>query len=142
MSKIKSEANYPILLSKLTFEHFSEYLTTRRNNTGGMLSNAHYGGIRSALMDIYRVADYEMDDQFRTKLGILIGGMKRTATQKRVEEGTVLDEGKKPMSKEAYELIAKYLFCSDKHEHIFAHGFFCARLVSNETCRKLCECKN
>ena len=74
-------------------------------------------------MDIYRMSGYEMDDLFKKDLGVLLGGMKRTVTQSRIDSGTVLDKGKKPMSLDVYKKLCLILYSGDDPEYVFAHLF-------------------
>ena len=46
----KADNNCPIILSKLTFNIFSHYLTTRKNKKGEYLSKAGYRQIRSSVV--------------------------------------------------------------------------------------------
>ena len=48
---------------------------------------------------------------------------KRTILKQKQKLGLEIKEGKKSMSREAYLMIAKFLFCSSQPEHIFAHDF-------------------
>ena len=91
----KGGNNCPIVLQKLTFNIFSHYLATRRTKANKYLSKTSYGGVRSALMHLYRLSGETISEDFNKLLREFLSGMKRTATQSKVDNGESLDEGKK-----------------------------------------------
>ena len=120
---ITEEENCPIILSKLTFSIFSYYISTRRNTDGSLKSRAFYGGLRAALMDIYRLSSYKMEEKFQKDLSIFMGGMKREVIREKIEKGISFDEGKRPMSFEVYKRLCETLFFSEETEDVFCHLF-------------------
>ena len=58
----KASNNCPIILSSLTFNIFSHYLTTRRKKNKCYLDKTTYGGIRNALTHLFRSSGQEMED--------------------------------------------------------------------------------
>ena len=72
----------PVILSKLTFDIFSEYLASKKlsrqhiGNASNALSASSYGNYWSALMHLYRMSKYDMDSHFATDLSQFITGMK------------------------------------------------------------------
>ena len=119
----KDDKNSPIILDKLTFNIFSHYLTTRTKADGTTLSRSSYGGIRSALVYLHRMNGTEMDIDMQKDLSQLMSGMKRKVAKDKIASGKPLDEGKRPMSFEAYHLMCEKLNESDHSEAIFAHCF-------------------
>lgn len=119
----KDGNNCPVILCKLSFSLFSHYVSTRRNGDGSLKSKASYGGIRSALMDLYRCSGCEMSDEFAKDLTTFMGGIKREVIRERISKGLVFDEGKRPMSYEVYKHLCESLSKSDDIEDIFCHLF-------------------
>jgi len=70
----KNDDNCPIVLSKLCFNLFSHYVTTRKNSKRQYLSKPGYGLIRSSLSHLYRVSGVEMDKRFDIELGQFMSG--------------------------------------------------------------------
>ena len=56
----KTDSDFPIILQKITFNLFSHYFTTRRNNGGGFLSKTSYSGVRSVFVYMYRMSGEAM----------------------------------------------------------------------------------
>ena len=119
----KGGNNCPIVLQKLTFNIFSHYLATRRTKANKYLSKTSYGGERSALMHLYRLSGETISEDFNKLLREFLSGMKRTATQSKVDNGESLDEGKKPMSFEVYKEMCQLLMRGDGDDYLFAHTF-------------------
>ena len=86
-------------------------------------SESAYQGVRSAIGYVYKMACVRMPDYMVDHLRKFIAGKRRTGLKEKQHLGLKITEGKRAMSFEAYELIAKYLFHSGKKEHIFAHLF-------------------
>ena len=136
----KGASNCPVILSKLTFNVFSHYLTTRKNKKGKYLSKGAYSGIRSALMHMYRMSGEEMNAGFRKDLGQFISGMKRVVTKAKLEEGASLDEGKKPMSFDVYKKMCDLLLRDGGEDAAFAHLFLILEwnlMARSENCVKM-----
>ncbi len=76
----------PVILSDLTFDIFSEYLASKKlsrqhsGNASNTLSASSYDSYRSALMHLYRMSKYDMDESFATDLKQFMTGMKRTVS--------------------------------------------------------------
>ena len=64
-----------------------------------------------------------MPKQMQDNLKMLLAGKRRAGLKEKEGLGLSITEGKRPLSQEAYELLAKTLFFSEKKEHIFAHVF-------------------
>ena len=104
------EKNCPIILPALTFNIFSQYLTTRKKKDGTMLSATSYGTIRSALSHLYRLkGSSKMSTQFNQDMNQFMAGLKRSSVDERTKTGKRLNEGKTPMSFEVYELMCQFL---------------------------------
>lgn len=130
----------PIILDKLNFSIFSHYLTSRKSKKGKLLSQSSYGGIRSSLVYLYRMNGTEMDDAMKADLSQLMGGLKRHVTKERMENGESLDEGKKPMSFEAYALLCEKLHSSDSNDALFAHCFLTMEwnlMARSDNCKQM-----
>lgn len=119
----KDDHNSPIVLEKLTFNVFSHYLTTRKNRNGNLLSRSSYGGIRSALVYLHRMNGTEMTDDMQKDISQLMSGIKRKVAKEKITSGQSLEEGKRPMSFDAYRLMCKKLNASDASEALFGHCF-------------------
>ena len=136
----KGASNCPLILSKLTFNVFSHYLTTRKNKKGKYLSKGAYSGIRSALMHMYRMSGDEMNDEFRKDMGQFISGMKRLVTKSKLDEGASLDEGKKPMSFDVYKTMCDLLLRDGGEDAAFAHLFLILEwnlMARSKNCTKM-----
>ena len=84
LSKVdKGERSCPIVLQKITFNVFSDYLAQRRSKKGAMLSKASYGGIVSAWMYLINKAGYKMPPEFHKELNTFQRGMKRKVTSEK-----------------------------------------------------------
>ena len=124
LSKVdKGKRSCPIVLQKITFNVFSDYLAQRRSKKGAMLSKASYGGIVSAWMYLINKAGYKMPPEFQKDLTTFQRGMKRKVTSEKVKSGRSLEEGKKPMNFDVYKLMCKKLLQMEKDEGAFAHLF-------------------
>ena len=119
----KDDHNSPIILEKMTFNVFSHYLTTRKTKDGKLLSRSSYGGIRSALVYLHRMNGTEMPVEMQKDVSQLMCGIKRQVVKEKIGNGESLDEGKKPMSFDAYCLMCEKLMESDASEALFAHCF-------------------
>ena len=83
----KIDSNYPIILQKITFKLFLNYLTTRRDKGGGFLSKASYSGVRRAFLHMYRMSGGIMPKEFNIELSQLMSGMNRTVASQKAESG-------------------------------------------------------
>ena len=82
-----------------------------------------YNGIRSAIVHMYSQCRVEMPTDMKKDLSIFIAGIDRTGANQAQKLGLKIGHGKKPMSFEAYEIIAKHLFQSGDPQDVFAHLF-------------------
>ena len=70
--------NYPIVLDKLTFNVFSDYLSTKRSeNSGEYLSATSFGGVQISLTHLYRMSVKTMDGGFKKELSQFMSVIKR-----------------------------------------------------------------
>ena len=88
-----------------------------------MQSTANYEGIRAAVAYFYRMAGIKMPMEMTRKFKQYMAGQKRTGLKEKQDLGLEIMEGKKSLSFERCELIAKQMFVSGNKEHIFAHLF-------------------
>ena len=86
-------------------------------------SLSSYEGVRSALGYIYKVTRVRMPIDMTEKLKVFIAGKRRSTLAEKQHLGLELTAGKKPMTRETYELLAKYFFFSGEKEHVFGHLF-------------------
>ena len=115
--------NSPIVLEALTFEHYSEYVTSRKKTNGSFLSIYSYSGMTSALRHLFRVTGVEMNSDFVRSNSHFMAAMKRTITKAKADLGVELSEGKRPMTFEVYRLMCLKLFEGSNSEYLFAHCF-------------------
>ena len=99
---------YPILLEKLTFNIFSHYLSTKKKKNGNYLSKESYGGIRSALVHLFRLCGKTIDDSFAKNMSEFMSGIQRKLAKQKAESGVSLEEGKKPMSFAVYNNCVRF----------------------------------
>ena len=125
VSKVNDvDQNCPIVLQKISFSLFAEYLTTRKNKDGVLLSKASYGNCRSSLMFLFKQAGQTMDPAENRRLNKYFAGLKNQIAATKHSSGQRLDEGKKPMCFDAYKLMAQNLLESDnEQDSLFAHTF-------------------
>ena len=88
-----------------------------------MVSILMYENCRSALMHLYRMSKYEVEEEFDTKLKQFMNGMKRTLQQQKVIHGDDFHEGKRKMSFEVYEKMCELFLKEESKEYLFAHCF-------------------
>ena len=119
----KVDKNCPIVLSKISFNLFSHYVTTRKTSKGDYLSKAGYGLIRSALKHLYRMSGEKMGPKFENELSQFMSGLKRTVAKVKADSGRSLDEGKKGMKFDVYKKLCEIMFCKDNDDFLFAHTF-------------------
>ena len=77
----------------------------------------------SALAHLYPCTGFKPSEEMETKLKHFMGGMKCTVAKARKNDGDVLDEGKRPMSKSVYEKMCQILCEGGDDEYLFAHAF-------------------
>lgn len=70
--------NSPVLLDKLTFNVYSDFLSTRKSKGENMLAVSTYGLYRSSLMELYRASGCDMNEDFKRDLHVFMGGIKRS----------------------------------------------------------------
>ena len=87
------------------------------------LSDSSYSAVQSAISFLFRQCGLERPIEIKDGLALYCKGSKRKGRQLKQSLGLVISEGKKPMSKEVYSLLAKKMFISEKKEHIFSHLF-------------------
>ncbi|GFH55956.1 hypothetical protein CTEN210_12433 [Chaetoceros tenuissimus] len=120
----KSSAVQYLRENSLSTEIPAEYI-----NEGGQVrvqiqqSPEAYNGIRSAIVHMYNQCRVEMPADMKKDLSIFIAGIDRTGANQAQKLGLKIGHGKKPMSFEAYEMIAKHLFQSGDPQDVFAHLF-------------------
>ena len=103
----KSDENCPIVPEIMTFNAFSNYMSTRKSkNPGGCLSATSYYGVRSSITHQYRMSGNTMDGELKKELYQFMSGMKRVVAAKSRESGDSIDEGKKEMGFEVYTFFA------------------------------------
>ena len=84
--------NCPILLTKITFNIFSCYMSMKKSKNSRLyLSATSYGGIRSALTHLYRVSVKEMDQLFKKELSQFMSGMKRVIASNKRQYGISIE---------------------------------------------------
>ena len=117
--------NCPVILSALTFEVFSHYLTTRRPQRAGVvvLSFASFSAHRSALMNLYHITKYEMPACFSKLLSQFMSGMKRKIQHTKLLRGDQSREGKRRMVWDVYELTCKLMQEGKVDDFVFEHCF-------------------
>lgn len=86
-------------------------------------SQSQYDGIRSAVVSLYKLTHIQIPNEFSREMTGYIAGLQQTGIEEKQKLGLKLSEGKKPITREGYEFLAKTLFYSDKKEDIFAHLF-------------------
>ena len=86
-------------------------------------SISSYESIRSAIGYIYKMCRIQMPQHMQDHLRIFIAGKRRAGIKEKEELGLTITEGKRPLSQQAYELLAKTMFFSERKEHVFAHVF-------------------
>ena len=87
-------------------------------------SSSSYSGVRSAIVHLYTMARVPMPKKMSDEFSKFIAGQVRTGLNEKQELGLKLRSGKKPMTAAVFELIARALFESNQHKHIFTHLFF------------------
>ena len=120
----KSDDNCPIVLEKMTFNLFSDYMSTKKSKkSGGYLSATSYGGIRSALTHLYRRSGKTMEEDFRKDISQFMSAMKRVLAANKRETGATLEEGKRAMSFDVYKRFCEVLHLGEGNDFLFAHAF-------------------
>ena len=84
-------------------------------------SYSQFSGTRSALAYLFKRASITRPPETIKEMEKFMAGIKRTTSNEKRALGLNISEGKKPMSKDAYGLIAKFLFTSGAPEDIEAH---------------------
>ena len=124
--------NCPIILSNLTFEFFSDYLSTRKRRRGKKgrsrtkslsMSSAVYEQCRSAITHLFQMSKYDVPEVFATKIKQFMAGLKRHVTERKVKEGDTDGDGKKKMSFKVYEKMCELFLRQEDEEFVFAHCF-------------------
>ena len=121
--------NCPFILSNLTFEQFSDFVTQRKARRGkgrGLsmsLGNASYEQSQSALKHLFRMSKYAMQTNFFDNLKQFTKGIRRHVADKKVLEGDVTMVGKKKMGFNVYKKICEKFLQEGGEEYIFSHAF-------------------
>ena len=95
-----ADNNCPFVLSNLTFNHFSNFVTQRKARKGKhrgktmSLGNASYEQCQSALKHLFRMSIYTMDPDFFTELKQFTKGIRHHVADKKVLEGDASIIGK------------------------------------------------
>ena len=90
----RSIEKIPITIEKLSFTHFSRYLTYRKNlGTGNLYSRTYYEGMRTSINHVYRSCGMEMPSEFRSELSVIMGGLKMQVAREKQEKVFVLKKG-------------------------------------------------
>ena len=76
-------------------------------------SISSYKTIRSSIGYIYKMARVPMPQYMRDHLKIFIARKRMAGLKEKEALGLTISEGKKPLSQEGYELIAKTFFFSE-----------------------------
>lgn len=100
-------------------------------------SSAQYEGIRSAVAYLYKRARVDMPSTMQRDFKSFISGQRCTGLKEKQSLGLQITEGKKALSIQAYELIAKYLFYSGTKENVFGNLFYvldCCLMKRAENC--------
>ena len=123
-------------IAKLTPETYMQFLQSQRNADGSLLRAKAYQTKTSALFHLFRchpgLEGYP--EGFEDRLKTLKTGFLRTVITRRADEGEDADgDGKKPMSHELYQCLAKWFFELGTAEGLFAHCFLV--LTWNLMCR-------
>ena len=137
--------NRQFILSNLTFEQFSDFVTQRKARRGkgrGLsmsLGNASYEQSQSALKHLFRMSKYAMQTNFFNHLKQFTKGIRRHVADKKVLEGDVTMVGKKKMGFNVYKKICEKFLQEGGEEFIFAHAFVTLEWNLMGTIRKCCE---
>ena len=83
-------------------------------------SSSQYGGIRSAINNVYILERVQMLERNKREVSTFIAGMERTAISEKQMLGLKISEEKNPISLEAYDILAKILFES-RGKRYFLH---------------------
>ena len=115
--------NCPFILSNLTFEQFSDFVTQRKARRGkarGLamsLGNASYEQSQSALKHLFRMSKYAMQTNFFDDLKQFTKGIRRHVADKKVKEGDTTMVGKIKMGFDVYKYARS--FCRRKGKSIY-----------------------
>ena len=74
-------------------------------------------------MSLYKLTHVRIPEEFSREMKTFIAGLQRTGIEEKQQLGLKLSEGKKPLTQECFEFLAKDLFHIDKKEDVFAHLF-------------------
>ena len=120
----RNDDNCPILLTKITFNIFSCYMSMKKSKNSRLyLSATSYGGIRSALTHLYRVSVKEMDKLFKKELSQFMSGMKRVIASNKRQYGISIEEVDKATSFDVYKSLCGVLHQGEGEDFLFAHAF-------------------
>jgi hypothetical protein len=131
LSPQPQDDNCPFILSNLTFEQFSDFVTQHKTCRGkgrGLsilmsLGNASYKQSQSALKHLFRMSKYAMQTNFFDNLKQFTKGIRRHVADKKVLEGDAMMVGKKKMGFDVYKKKCKKFLQKEGEECIFACAF-------------------
>ena len=121
--------NCPFVLSELTFDHFSTFLSTRTSARGkkkgqpNSLGIASFDQAKSALVHLFRMSKYKMLEPMNEKLKMFMKCMKRHVASVKMESGDSQIVGKRKMDFKVYEKICELFLKEEGEEFMFAHCF-------------------
>jgi hypothetical protein len=121
--------NCPFVLSELTFDHFSTFLSTRTSARGkkkgqpNSLGIASFDQAKSALVHLFRMSKYKMLEPMNEKLKMFMKCMKRHVASVKMESGDSQIVGKRKMDFKVYEKICELFLKEEGEEFLFARCF-------------------
>ena len=86
-------------------------------------SSSQYGGIRSAINNVNILTRVQMPEIIKRELSIFIAGRERTVIAEKKMLRLKITEGKRPISLEASDLLAKTIIERGERRDIFANLF-------------------
>ena len=109
----------------VTPESYMQFLQSQRNSDGTLLKAKAYATKTSALHHLFRCHPglETYPEGFEDRLKTLKTGFLRRVVTLRADEGEDDGDGKKPMSQELYQCLARWFFEMETSEGLFAHCF-------------------
>jgi len=118
-----------------------EYVNDGKVKVAVQQSISSYESIRSSINYIFRMCQVHMPKLMQDNLKMLLARKRRVGLKEKQGLGLSITEGKKTLSQEAYELLAKTLFHSEKKEHIFGHVFLVLDWILMKRAENCVNCK-